>query len=211
MRAAHLSAWKQLQEKIQKKIQFRQHDLFDCNPANSGQAQASFLKQAMEWQIKTISRKSSRSGEPFAPGDVAVSLIYLDAAEGSVARADLHESELDEFELAGELLGRWRRVIQDPDEASAQASDTLTSAEDFFFSLFENESDEPAEERDMLKHLLALMLERKRVLRALGQRKGEDTLTYLHVKSKTEVIVPIRDMSRELMLKIEDTLGDIVF
>ncbi|MFP4157902.1 MAG: hypothetical protein ACLFU4_09825 [Opitutales bacterium] len=164
----------------------------------------------MEWQIKTISRKSSRSGEPFAPGDVAVSIIYLDAQEG-VARADLHESELDEFELPGELLGRWRRVIKDPDEASVQAGETLASAEDFFFSLFENEMDAPTEERDMLKHLLALMLERKRVLRALGRRKGEASLTYLHVKSKTELTVPVRDMSRELMLKIEDTLGDLIF
>ena len=164
----------------------------------------------MEWQIKTISRKSSRSGEPFAPGDVAVSLIYLDAEEGGVTRADLHESELDEFGLPGELLGRWRRVIKDPDEETMQAGDTLASAEDFFFSLFENETDAPAEERDMLKHLLALMLERKRVLRAVGRRRGEDALTYLHVKSKTELTVPIRNMSRELMLKIEDTLGDLV-
>ena len=165
----------------------------------------------MEWQIRTISRKSSRSGEPFAPGDVAISLIYFDAQEGGVARADLHASELEEFELPGELLGRWRRVIQDPDQASVQAGETLASAEDFFFSLFENETDEPSEERDMLKHLLALILERKRVLRALGRRKGEASLTYLHVKSKTELTVPVRDISHALMLKIEDTLGDLVF
>lgn len=164
----------------------------------------------MEWQIKTISRKSSRSGEPFAPGDVAVSLIYLDAEEGGVARADLHESELEAFGLPGELLGRWRRVIKDPDDESAQASDTLASAEDFFFSLFENESEDSAEERDMLKHLLALMLERKRVLRAAGPRKGGSTQLYRHVKTKQELTVPICEMSRELMLRIEDTLGDIV-
>lgn len=164
----------------------------------------------MDWQIKTISRKSSRSGQPFAPGDVAVSLIYMDAAQGGVARADLHESELAEFGLPGELLGRWRRVIKDPDDDAAQAGETLASAEDFFFSLFENETEDSSEERDMLKHLLALMLERKRVLRAIGPRKGGDSMSYLHVKSKAELRVPLCEMSRALMLKIEDTLGDII-
>ncbi len=165
----------------------------------------------MEWQIKTISRKSSRTGVPFVPGDVAVSLIYLEPQEGGVARADLHESELDAAGLPGELLGRWRRVIKDPEDESAQASETLASAEDFFFSLFEHQAEAPAEEREMLQHLLALMLERKRVLRAVGPRKGGDSLTYLHVRSKTELQVPIREMSRELMLRIEDTLGDLIF
>lgn len=164
----------------------------------------------MDWQIKTISRKSSRSGEPFVPGDIAISLIYLDPEEGGVARADLHESELAAFGLPGELLGRWRRVIREPDDDAAQATDTLASAEDFFFSLYENESAAGVEEREMLKHLLALMLERKRVLRAVGPRQGSGAQSYLHVKTKRELTVPICKMSRELMLKIQDTLGDLV-
>lgn len=157
-----------------------------------------------------LSRKSSRSGEPFVPGDVVVSLIYLDAEEGGVARADLHESESEEFGLPGELLGRWRRVIKDLDDESLQTSDRLASAEDFFFSLYENESKDSAEERDILKHLLALMLERKRVLRAAGPRKGGSSQLYRHSKTKQELTVPICEMSRELMLRIEDTLSDIV-
>jgi len=34
----------------------------------------------MDWQIKTLSKKSTLSGERFNPGDRAVSLIYVDAA-----------------------------------------------------------------------------------------------------------------------------------
>ncbi len=164
----------------------------------------------MEWQIKTISRKSTYSGEQFEPGDIAISLVYLDEAEGGISRADLLESELDDFALGGKLLGRWRRVIKDPDDESANAGDTLASAEDFFFSLFENDSAAPVEESEMLKHLLALMLERKRVLRAIGPRQLEGWQTYRHVKSKQELRVPVRQMSRDLMCRIEYTLGDIV-
>ena len=62
----------------------------------------------------------------------------------------------------------------------------------------------------MLKHLLSLMLERKRVLRAVGERQNKGEQRYLHVKTKRELTVPIVDISTELMLKIEDTIGDII-
>ena len=164
----------------------------------------------MDWQIKTISQKSSLTGNPFEPGDVAVSLIYKDAKAKEIGRADVHESELGEFALEGELLGRWRRVIRGPDEEAANASETLASAEDFFFSLYEGEEESKTEEREMLKHLLGLMLERKRVLRAVGPRQTKGEQTYLHVKTKQEVGVPILDMSHELMLQVQDTIGELI-
>lgn len=164
----------------------------------------------MEWQIKTISRKSSRTGKAFEPGDVAVSLIFMNSAEKEIARADLHESELSEFELPGELLGRWRRVIRDPNEEAVNASETLASAEDFFFSLFEGDENTQTKERETLKHLLGLMLERKRVLRAIGPRQTQGAQNYLHVKSKQEIRVPIVEMSHQLMLQIQDTIGELI-
>lgn len=164
----------------------------------------------MEWQIKTIARKSSLSGEVFNPGDRVVCLIYKDDAAGELGRADLRPGEVDLFELPGGVLGRWSRQVKDPDDESAHARDTMASAEDFFFSLYENETAGAREESDMLKHLLALMLERKRVLRPIGDRRTSGEQRYLHVKTKRELQVPITDISTGLMLKIEDTLGDII-
>lgn len=164
----------------------------------------------MEWHIKTIARKSTLSGEAFEPGDHVVCLIYKDEAAAELGRADLRPEEIEFFELPGEVLGRWSRVVKDPDDESASARETMASAEDFFFSLYENDQPDAREESDMLKHLLSLMLERKRVLRALGARKTEGEQTYLHVKTKQELSVPIVEISTELMLKIEDTIGDII-
>ena len=165
----------------------------------------------MDWQIKTLSRKSSHSGNAFQPGDKAVSLVYVDDAAGELGRADLLASELEEYELPGPILGRWTRVMKDPDDESAGASDTLASAEDFFFSLFENEATQPNEESEIIKHLLALFLERKRVLRAIAPRQTIGSQRYLHVKTKQEINVTVSEISRDLMLKIEATLGDIMF
>lgn len=166
----------------------------------------------MEWQIKTIARKSTLSGEAFNPGDTVVCLVYKDAEAGELGRADLLPDELEVFELPGEVLGRWKRVVKDPDDEAAGARETMASAEDFFFSLYESENDTPEtrDSSDMLKHLLSLMLERKRVLRPVGARQVEGVQTYLHVKSKRTLDVPIVQISTERMLKIEDTIGDIM-
>jgi len=164
----------------------------------------------MDWQIKTLSRKSTLSGESFKPGDRAVSLVYVDDEAGDLDRADLHENELDQLQLPGQVLGRWTWVMKDPEDGATNAADTVASAEDFFFSLFENEAGEEQDRSDALKHLLALMLERKRVLRPVGPRQTSGAQLYRHVKTKQELSVPIAEISRELMFKIEDTLGDII-
>ena len=165
---------------------------------------------AIDWQIKTLSRKSTVSGLGFEPGDRALSLIYVDNEAGELGRADLHERELADLQLPGEVLGRWTWVMKDADSAAAAAGNTIASAEDFFLSLFENEVAGEQDRRDALKHVLALMLERKRILRAVGPRQSSGEQAYLHVKTKQEFKVPITPISRELMFKIQDTLGDII-
>lgn len=166
----------------------------------------------MDWQIKTIARKSALTEEPFNPGDQVTCLIFKDDQENELGRVDVLLSEADDFDLPGPLLGRWTRVIKDPDDESENRRMVMASAEDFFMSLFSGDSvaETAEEELHALQHLLSLMLERKRVLRALGKRQVTGTQRYLHVKSKQELVVPIVEISTELMLKIENTLGDII-
>ena len=175
-----------------------------------GAAQPVGLHFPMDWQIKTSSRKSTFTGESFNPGDRVVSLVFTDNVSGEPERADLHESEMGGFELPGNVLGRWVRAIKAPEDEAASVRERVESAEDFFFSLFDNEQPEAREISDMLKHLLALMLERKRVLRAVGARQLSGEQLYRHVKTKQEIAVPIAEMSHRLMPKIKDTLGDVM-
>jgi len=164
----------------------------------------------MEWQIKTIARKSSLSSTPFNPGERVVCLIFKMPKEDELGRVDLLESEVAAFDMPGDILGRWTRVVKDPDDQAANKSEIMASAEDFFFSLYEVEQTVAQDTSDMLKHLLSLMLERKRVLRAVGPRQTEGQQTYRHVKTKQELLVPVVDISTELMMKIQDTIGDIM-
>lgn len=164
----------------------------------------------MEWQIKTIARKSAHSEVPFNPGDRVVCIIFKDEAAGEVGRVDLLQSEQEAYQPAGEVLGRWNRIVKHPDEEGVSAKETVASAEDLFCSLYESDAVEEDASVRALKHILALMLERKRVLRAIGRRQAEGTQTYLHVKQKKNFDVPVVDVSPELMLSIQDTIGDII-
>ena len=164
----------------------------------------------MEWQIKTIARNSTLSGEAFRPGDQVVCIIFKGKEAGEIGRADLRPDEVEVFGRPDEVLGRWVRVVKDTSDEITAVNEKMASAEDCFFSLFENESPDNKEESDMLKHLLSLMLERKRVLRSIGNRQSSGEQSYQHVKTKQLIQVPIVDISTELMLRIEDTIGDII-
>ncbi len=164
----------------------------------------------MEWHFKSIARKSSLSQLPFTPGNRVTCLIFKDVEAGEMGRADVLPDEVDTYKLPGEILGRWVRVVKDPDDESTNVRETVASAEDFFLSLYANDQADCLAETDALKHLLALMLERKRVVRALGKRQTTGTQLYRHVKTKQEIEVPIVEISTDLMLKIQDTLGDII-
>jgi hypothetical protein len=183
---------------------------FDCIRVIGSQCVNFRLSALMEWHFKSIARKSSLSEAPFVAGGRVACLIFKDVEAGEMGRADVLPDEVDAFDLPGEILGRWTRVVKGPDEDGATVRETVASAGDFFLSLYQNAQTDAQEETDALKHLLALMLERKRVVRVLGQRQRSGTQRYLHVKTKQEIEVPIVEISPRLMLKIQDTLGDII-
>ena len=182
---------------------------FDCHSNNEQQSLAVTVT-LMEWHFKSIARKSSLSQAPFNPGERVVCLIFKDVEAGEMGRADVLPDEIEAFELPGEILGRWTRVVKDPNAEGANIRETVASAEDFFLSLYDNDKAGAQAEADALKHLLGLMLERKRVVRALGKRQIAGTQLYRHVKTKQDFEVPVVEISTNLMLKIQDTLGDIL-
>ena len=68
----------------------------------------------MEWQIKTIARNSTLSGEAFKPGDQVVCFIFKGKELGELGRADPTRRSRS-FGLPT-VLGRWARVVKDPND-----------------------------------------------------------------------------------------------
>lgn len=167
----------------------------------------------MDWQIKTMAGKSSATSAEFKPGDTVFSLIYKDSGDDLLSRVDLLEGEVGEFELPGVPLGRWKRIIKEDGSQEMNPQEQMLAAEDFFLSLFEEtkagEAKAGEEELEALKHLLALLLERKRILRAVGPRATAGVQLYRHPKLEREFEIEVITVYPELMQRIMDTMGDV--
>lgn len=103
---------------------------------------------------------------------------------GEPLRIDLLPEEEPAFEAPGAVLGRWQRTLKPVANTEKEAAEAeAASAEELFLSLQQNEA--PTEETRRWSQALAVLLERRRVLRAVGPEKdGQRTL--LHVPSKAE-------------------------
>lgn len=176
-----------------------------------------------DWQVKPLSRKSSVSGETFKPGTHVVSYIYTDPnAPAELLRTDILAEESSNFSLPENLLARWTRIVKDreDDEQRESQKQTLGNAEEFFLSLYDDLANDTEESitantasatKNILKQLLALMLERKRILRRLKNRNKEtDIIAYLHVPSKREYQVPQATLDLEEIAKIQEQLTVLI-
>lgn len=165
----------------------------------------------MNWHIKGIANTSALSASTFAEGEQVLSLIYRDFENGEISRADILPEEEAQFQISGDLLGRWFRRVKESGDPSSTMRDRVSSAEEFFLSLYDSEEGSvSSEEVDALKYLVALMLERKRIVRSVGKPVSGGVQSYLHIKTKQTLDVPMVDISPDLMLRIQETLGDIL-
>lgn len=164
----------------------------------------------LDWQIKPLAKKSAISGREIKPGDCVVCAVFVDAL-GNLDRIDVHKDEFDASKINGRLVGWWERIVSEAPDADERAARkmALASSEDFFLSLFDEHSDIEMEESDVVKQMLALLLERKRILRPLG-RPRNGVQRYIHSATKREFDVPQKNLDEELILKIQNQLGAII-
>lgn len=157
----------------------------------------------MDVTISSVAEDSTWSGEKFLPGQRVWSILYL-ADAGALERMDLHESELGEAPMPEKIVCKWAVVIKEkqPTEADARRAATL-GAEELFLQLVEErdsvatpdrEEDATVQAaRERLVFMLALQLDRRRVLRSVGRGR------YLHIKTKRLLTVPDLEITAELV------------
>lgn len=112
---------------------------------------------------------------------------------------------------ADAILGKWERVVSEHPEADERAARrmSLESSEDFFVSLFDADTQIETEEADVVKQMLALLLERKRILRSVGRPAG-GFQKYVQPSTKREFLVPQKNLDEDLVFKIQNQLGSII-
>lgn len=165
-----------------------------------------------EWNVQGGSRRSSSSEAPFSDGQSVRSVLCLSEEHGGLVRLDFAlEDDVDLGE--NRPVAQWVRVFRSNEAEQAIAREAVETAEGLFVELFEGqeldengEDVEAGEVRAVLKFLLALHLERKRVLRPLGKILDDGSQIYRHPKRDREYRVCPVEFGSEMFGKIEDQL-----
>lgn len=162
----------------------------------------------MDWQVKPIARICAASGKELHAGDIVTCIVFKPVG-GEIERVDVLREHTGSYAPQGLLLGRWTREVKERgEEEQAQRAQLLASREEFFLSLYDSEED-PSGDKAVLKHILAMLLERKRVIRPAGP--ADNGLTpYQHAATKQIYLVPVLDLQPSHLVKVGATLDLLV-
>ena len=171
-----------------------------------------------DWPIQSFSKASSLSGKAFEPGDEVLCLL-VETIEDGLRRIDILASEWDGLPSKTAILGKWtRRIRNDATEVTNDLRQSILSAEELFLSMATPVDSDAAPEGGRTNQnsdaatilfLLALHLDRQRVLRSQRTKPAEPHLIFLHVRSKVRYHVPVATVTPDQMGMIEDRLGMI--
>jgi hypothetical protein len=162
----------------------------------------------MEMTLEPPAATCRATGRAFIPGDRVAS--YLVRAEGlGIRRFDLLAAEAEGFEAPGPVACRWVHVFKPRPKADDPERALKLTAESLFLELADP-ANEPTPENTRLLQFLALMLERKRLLRFRGATPDGARLRYEHGRSKQTFEVAAGELGPEFFRAVQEQLSVLV-
>ena len=149
------------------------------------------------------------SGETFVDGARVASYLVRSGAALEIVRYDVLEPHAATFAPEGFVACKWvhaykaRRAGENPDRA------LKLTAENLFVALADPTT-EPTPENTRLVQFLALMLERKKILRPKGLTADGARQRYEHAKSKAIFEVPSGELTPEFFVAVQEQLSVLV-
>ena len=158
-----------------------------------------------EWSIQHRAERCAATGEPFSDGDFFYTLLFYQ--NGEFQRQDLSEAAWQARNDNVQPYSFWRSKF----EAPVAAPETLgkQTAEDLLRRYMTEESPEYANAR----YILAVMLERKKLLKEIEAKRTDDgTLTriYEHTKSGEVFVVPDPQLRLEQIAGVQAQIADLL-
>lgn len=162
----------------------------------------------MELTLHPIATKCFVSGRDFAENDRVTSYLVREST-GEVARRDLLESEDGRFMPPAFIYCRWTVAFKQRKAEEDPARMLKLTAENLFLTLAAPEA-EPSPTNTPLLQFLALMLERKKLIKLRGYSEDGHRQVYEHRATHQLYEVPVGDLNVEFFQKIQEHLGVLV-
>ena len=159
-----------------------------------------------DWSIQSRSERCSVSGEPFQDGEYFYTLLFHEKER--LRREDLSEAAWKARDSAREPFSFWRSKFEPPPPPSPEPLGKQT-AEDLLRQYMQEGDSQHASAR----YILALMLERKRLLKQVEARKGEDggrILIYEHAKTGEVFVVPEPELHLDQIEKVQTEVSALL-
>ena len=163
----------------------------------------------MELNLQPLAATCFVTGQAFKEGDRVLSFLIRSETSVEVVRYDMLESAKAEFTPAGFIACQWGHVFK-PRKAGENAERELKLTAENLFVTLADPAVELAPENERLVQFLALMLERKRLLRPKGRTADGKRAVYEHAKTKQLYEVPAGELSPEFFMSIQEQLGALV-
>ena len=163
----------------------------------------------MEMHLQPLAHTCFVSGAPFVDGVRVASYLVRSGAALEIVRYDLLETQAATFAPEGFVACKWvhpfkaRGAGENPDRA------LKLTAENLFVALADPTT-EPTPENTRLVQFLALMLERKKILRPKGRSTDGARNRYEHAKSKAIFEVPAGELTPEFFVAVQEQLSVLV-
>ena len=162
----------------------------------------------MELTLHPSAKLCRASQRAFAEGDRVISYLVREES-GEVARHDILASEIGAYAKPAFVFCSWtlnfkaRRAEENPGRA------LKLTAENLFVTLADPAA-EPNPANTPLLQFLALMLERKRLLRPRGKTADGERQIYEHVRTHQLYEIPVGTLDAEFFVKIQSQLDVLV-
>jgi hypothetical protein len=162
----------------------------------------------MEMNLQPLATTCCVSGQPFVEG-ARVASYLVRATTLEVVRYDVLEEHAGSFAPEGFVACRWVQAFK-PRRAGENHDRALKlSAENLFLTLADP-GNELNTESTRLVQFLALMLERKKLLRPRGRNADSTRNIYEHAKTKQLYEVPVGELNTEFFVAVQQQLSVLV-
>jgi len=162
----------------------------------------------MEMNLQPRALTCHVSGEPFTDG-ARVASYLVRATTLEVMRYDVLEKHAGSFAPEGFIACRWVQLYKT--RAAGENADRALklNAENLFLTLADP-TNELNVESTRLVQFLALMLERKKILRPKGRSASGEKEIYEHAKTKQLFEVPLGELTNEFFVAVQEQLSVLV-
>jgi len=159
----------------------------------------------MDWELRDLTQQCAQCGYAFHEGDVICSAVF--EREEDFERLDFCESCYNDLD-PGIIYARWRTLVPQAEEPPLHRAVNESVVREFFHKL----AGEDDRGKRNFRYVLALMLMRKKSLRFVEVRRGDegDELVLRERRTDEEHVVFSPLLAEEEILALTEKVGQVL-